>query len=117
VVRSDTVVGLLPIDTEELLGRMTADIVAAMDPLRVILFGSRARGEAKAGSDVDLIVVEEDVSHRRNRVGVLVRLLSKYALPADVLLYSREEFEHWRDRRNHVLYRATREGRVLHERA
>ena len=35
-------------------------VVAHFDPLQVILFGSRARGEASADSDIDLLVVLDD---------------------------------------------------------
>ncbi len=37
-------------------------VVAHFDPLRVILFGSRARGEAGADSDIDLLVVLDDAA-------------------------------------------------------
>ena len=40
--------------------RMTAAVVEAVDPEQVILFGSRARGDAGADSDVDLVVVEAE---------------------------------------------------------
>ena len=45
---------------DALLRRMTAAIVEAADPERVILFGSRARGDAGPDSDVDLVVVEAE---------------------------------------------------------
>jgi len=34
---------------------------AAHAPLKVILFGSYARGEADAGSDLDFLVVEQEI--------------------------------------------------------
>ena len=45
---------------EPLLQRMVAAIVEAADPEQVILFGSRARGDARPDSDVDLVVVEAE---------------------------------------------------------
>lgn len=100
---------------DNLLPKMVADVVRAFAPLRVILFGSHARGTADADSDVDLIVVRETVTDRRHETGDLLRLLAKYPVPKDILLYSRDEYEHWRDTRNHVLHAAVREGRVLYE--
>lgn len=32
----------------------------------------------------------------------------------DILLYSREEFDHWKSSTNHVIDRAVREGKVLY---
>jgi len=100
---------------DDLLPKMVADLVRAFSPLRVILFGSYARGTADADSDLDLIVVRETVTDRRHETGDILRLLARYPIPKDVLLYGRDEFERWRDTRNHVLYAAVREGRVLHE--
>ena len=45
---------------DDLLRRMTATIVDAVDPEKVILFGSRARGDAEADSDFDLLVIEAE---------------------------------------------------------
>ena len=49
--------GAAPID-DALLARMVQVIVDEVDPEQVILFGSHARGDAGADSDVDLIVIE-----------------------------------------------------------
>ena len=43
---------------DALLRRMVETIVDEVDPEQVILFGSRARGDAAADSDVDFVVVE-----------------------------------------------------------
>ena len=43
--------------TDDLLSDMVQAIVAEVDPEQVILFGSRARGDARKDSDVDLVVV------------------------------------------------------------
>ncbi|MCY3830301.1 MAG: nucleotidyltransferase domain-containing protein [Rhodospirillaceae bacterium] len=105
---------------EALLQRMTAAIVDEADPERVILFGSRARGDAGPDSDVDLIVIEaEPFGPGRDRRAEAVRLwraLSGFRVPKDILVYSRDEVDYWRDSLNHVLARALREGTVLYER-
>ena len=44
--------------TDALLDRMVKAIVDEVAPEQVILFGSRARGDTTADSDVDLVVVE-----------------------------------------------------------
>ena len=105
---------------DALLQRMTAALVEAADPEQVILFGSHARGEAGPDSDIDLIVVEaEPFGPERDRFAEALRLwrtLDGFRVAADVLVYSRDEVEYWRDSLNHVLARALREGRVLYER-
>ena len=105
--------------TDALLGRMVQAIVDEVDPEQVILFGSRARGDEHESSDIDLIVVEaEPFGPGRSRHKELVRLyhaVAGFHVPADILVYSHEDVAYWRDSLNHVLARAFREGRVLHE--
>ena len=111
--------GMTRVD-DAMLQRMTAAIVEAADPEKVILFGSRARGDAGADSDFDLVVVEaEPFGPGRDRGAEETRLwraLAKFHVPKDVLVYSLDEVDRWRGSLNHVLARALREGRVLYER-
>ena len=110
---------MIPI-TDGLLGEMVKAIVDEVDPEQVILFGSRARGDEREHSDVDLIVVEaEPFGPERSRHKELVRLyhaLAGFRVPADILVYSHDDVDYWRDSLNHVLARALREGKVLYER-
>ena len=106
--------------TDDLLGSMVRMIVDEVDPEQVILFGSRARGDHRDTSDVDLIVIEaEPFGPGRSRHAEMVRLsgvLGAFGVPTDVLVYSRADVDYWRDSLNHVLARALREGTVLYER-
>ena len=106
--------------TDAVIAEMVATLVKEADPEQVILFGSRGRGDARTDSDVDLIVVEaEPFGPGRDRVKEMARLykaLAGFLVPADILVYSREDVEYWRDSLNHVLARALREGKVVYER-
>ena len=106
--------------TDTLLQQMVDAIVAEVDPDQVILFGSRARGEARQDSDVDLIVLESgpfgEEKSRHGEEDRIRRALSGFNVAKDVLVYSQEDVEYWRDSLNNVLARALREGRVLYER-
>lgn len=106
--------------TDQVVSAMVDAIVAEVDPEQVILFGSRARGEERRASDIDLVVIEaEPFGDGRSRHAEMVRIdiaLAGFRVPTDVLVYSRDEVEYWRDSINHVLARALREGRVLYER-
>ncbi len=114
----------LPAETDfneaEVLQRMVGIIVKEADPEAIILFGSRARGDARPDSDVDLLVVESvPFTAGRSRFAEATRLyqaLRDMPVSKDLLLYSRDEFEHWKHSLNHVVGRAVREGRVLHAR-
>ena len=110
----------MPVVTEELLQEIVDRIVAEVDPERIILFGSQARGEAHEHSDVDLIVLEsEPFGEGRTKRSEEVRVhfaLWGLGVATDILIYSLEETEYWKDSLNNVLARALREGRALYER-
>ena len=52
-----------PVDP--IVARMVECLREEFDPERILLFGSRARGDAGEGSDVDLLVVMPDGTDRR----------------------------------------------------
>jgi len=110
----------MQIDEGGMIRKMVDTIIREADPDAVILFGSRARGDFRPDSDVDLLIIErEPFSPQRSRRQETARLylaLRKLAMPKDLLLYSREEFERLKDSPYHIVARAQREGRVLHER-
>ena len=106
--------------TDAVIDEMVRTIVAEADPEQVVLFGSRGRGDHDDHSDVDFIVVEAEPfgpgRSRHREITRLRRALGARGVGIDVLVYSVDEVEYWRDSLNHVLARALREGRVLYER-
>lgn len=84
---------------------------------KIILFGSQARGEDRADSDLDFLVVEPKVSARRAEMVRLRNVLRPLRVPVDMLVVSEKVFEEWRDTPNTVIYEAAREGRLLNEMA
>lgn len=104
---------------DALLRRMVEVIVREVDPETIILFGSRARGDAQPGSDVDLLVIEKEPfspqRSRRMEAARLYRQLAGFGVAKDLLLYSRDEVSQLAGSLNHVVGRAMREGRLLYE--
>ena len=81
---------------------------------RIILFGSQARGDADAGSDIDLLVVESEVADRGAEMVRLRRLLRRLPAAFDVLVYTQGELDSWGKEPGSALYWALKEGKVLH---
>lgn len=105
--------------TETDLEAMVRSIVDAVQPERIILFGSLARGEATEDSDIDLLVVEREGFAKRSRwreMQAIRKAITDFRISKDVLLYSREEVARWRSSANHVVAHALREGKLLYER-
>jgi len=85
----------------------------AGSPVRVILFGSHARGEASAGSDLDFLVIEPNVADRHAEMVRLRSSLHDLRRPIDVLVYSEAQVAEWGDVPGTALHAALAEGRVL----
>jgi predicted nucleotidyltransferase len=102
---------------EDLISIMTDRIVKQFHPLKVILFGSRARGDAKRDSDVDLLVVLPRVQNKRDDAIAIRRVLADLPVSKDVFVTTPEELERRGNLVGTVLRPALREGKVLYERA
>lgn len=98
------------------LAGVIATLVEAAQPEKIILFGSYARGEARPDSDIDLLVIEEDVASRRAEMVRLDRAISQYRLPVEVIVVSADEVRKYGNLPGHLLYPALREGEVLYDR-
>lgn len=92
-------------------------IVAAFHPRRVMMFGSRARGEMDVDSDLDLFVEMESNLPPRQRVRVVNDLFGLRRWAMDVVVYTPDEVQQMKDTVGTLLYTIEREGRVLYERA
>ncbi len=87
----------------------------AGSPVRVILFGSHARDQARQGSDLDFLVIEPNVPDRHAEMVRLRSALHDLRRPIDVLVYSDAQVEEWGDAPGTALHAALTEGRVLVE--
>ncbi|MEK7708034.1 MAG: nucleotidyltransferase domain-containing protein [Verrucomicrobiota bacterium] len=92
-------------------------LVGAARPRKIILFGSRSRDRADEDSDVDLMVVREEVKDPAAESVRLRRLLKDIVMAVDLLVVSRKEFDYWRDTPGNVFFEAAVEGKVLYEAA
>lgn len=83
----------------------------------VILFGSEARGDARAGSDVDFLVVlpAPPVSTRREMVE-LTDLLRPLRMAVDVLVVSARRFHESASVPGTLYHSALHDGKVLYGR-
>nr|HID13700.1 nucleotidyltransferase domain-containing protein [Anaerolineae bacterium] len=101
--------------TSETIAEMVARIRDAIRPDKIVLFGSRAREEARPDSDFDLLIIAPSTLPRWQRTPPLYRLLAGLGVPKDIVWWTPEEVEEWRAVKSHFINTALREGKVLYE--
>jgi uncharacterized protein len=102
---------------QELWPQVVAEVVAAVDPAEVILFGSVARGHEGPDSDIDLLIVLDHVrpSEKRPMMARVRRSIQTF-VPVDVLITDPTEMAERRDDVGSILYWPLREGRSVYRR-
>ena len=76
-----------------LLEELVRRIVAAVHPLRIILFGSAARGEMGPDSDLDVLVVMPDGVHRRETAQLIYRHLLGLGFATDGVVVTQSDVQ------------------------
>ncbi len=101
-------------DQADVLDEIVASIVRAVEPDRIILFGSRLKEPADPFADYDILVLKRGVTNRRRTAQCIYLELSHIPAPVDVLVEDLDNIEEHRHSRGFVYYDALR-GRVLYE--
>ena len=98
------------------LKEMVQRILTVSSPQKIVLFGSRARGDAQPDSDYDLLVIEPSNLPRYKRATKYRRALAGLCLAKDIVVWTPEEVAEWRNVPNAFITTALNEGTVLYER-
>lgn len=98
------------------LNEVVDRIVRKFNPVRIILFGSWARGEANKDSDLDLLVVLSKVEHKRKAAIEVLRALNGLPISKDVVVTTPEEIKTRGQIVGNILRPALQEGKIIYER-
>jgi predicted nucleotidyltransferase len=101
--------------TEEQLAALVRDLRERYKPQRVILFGSYARGEAHAGSDLNLCLVVQEAGEWLERHAEFLRRVDLPGTAIRPVIYTAQELERLRAEGHPFVREILEEGRVLHE--
>lgn len=83
-------------------------------PRKVILFGSFARGDYHAASDVDLLLIKETDRPFVERIGDVLAVCD-YSIPMNPLVYTPDEFTKMHKAGNPFIEQVLKEGKIIYE--
>ena len=102
--------------SSEHIAEATRRLVAqAGHPTKIIMFGSYARGEADDASDLDLMIVEHELTDRATEYLRLREAIGHTGVGVDLLLVSAQEFERRSQVPGTAAYWAKKEGKILYD--
>jgi predicted nucleotidyltransferase len=97
-----------------LIDEIVRRVTNAIHPLRVILFGSAARGEMGPNSDVDLLIIMPDGTRRRDASRKAFRALSGLGIAKDVVVVTESDLKEFGQNPSLVIKPALEEGREVY---
>lgn len=92
-------------------------LVEALNPLEIYIFGSYAWGTPDEESDLDLLVVVDQIENDKQRHRALVEgftVLSGLRISKDILLYSKAEFDEIASNVTTLCYKVKRQGKKIY---
>jgi predicted nucleotidyltransferase len=98
----------------EVIEQLVQRIIELVQPLRIILFGSAARGEMGPDSDIDVLVVMPEGVHRRRTAQLLYRQIRGLGVPFDILVATPDDLERHKDNIGLVYQSILQEGREVY---
>ena len=106
--------GFLTADRLAALDALVKTIVEAVHPIRIVLFGSTVRGQAGPDSDLDLLVVMPDGTHRRQTAQYLYGHIEGVRIPYDIIVATSTDLAEYGQTQGLVYRDVLREGTVVY---
>jgi len=100
--------------TKQQIDEIVKRIADNYHPEKIVLFGSYAYGTPTEDSDLDLLIIKDTELPRRMRGREVRKHLRGMKIAVDLLVYTNQEVEEWRDVNTAFITTVMGKGKVLH---
>jgi predicted nucleotidyltransferase len=100
--------------TSKSIESLVQNIVEAVHPIKIILFGSYARDAVNPESDIDVLVVMPEGVHCRRTAQLLYRQIRGLGIPFDILVATPSTLEKHKDNIGLIYRTILKEGREIY---
>ena len=98
----------------KVIKKLVHSIVNSVHPLKIILFGSAARGEIGYNSDIDVLVVMPEGVHRRHTAQLLYRQIIGLGTPFDIIVATPKDLRKYKDNIGLIYHTVLKEGKEIY---
>lgn len=91
-------------------------LVKGLEPERIIIFGSQARGDAGPDSDIDILIIKESNERPVVRRKHVLQLIGGSKIPKDIFVLTPKEFEESNNVAGTIAFEAHHYGKVVYVR-
>ncbi|MCL1991706.1 MAG: nucleotidyltransferase domain-containing protein [Spirochaetes bacterium] len=103
-------------ETKTVLDKIVSVIVSAIEPDRIVLFGSCARGDSKSGSDIDLLVLKKGLKNANAATDGLYMSFfdKKIKVPVDLIVADYDKFNALKNETGCIYKTISEEGKTVY---
>jgi predicted nucleotidyltransferase len=102
---------------KKVIERIAAYAVTVADPEKIILFGSMANETNDVYSDLDLLIVTDRSSDKRQIIEQISQFAQELAMTADVIVCSKRDLENVSEERFSLLGGILKSGKIIYKKA
>lgn len=91
-------------------------VIEKFQPEKIYVFGSYGKGTTHEDSDLDILIIFNEIIDKRKKILEIRRILSDLPVSKDIIIATFEELKEYENKKWSIYYHAIKEGKIVYER-